>query len=173
MRTTTIPVEGGALHCRLWGEGPLAVLVHGFRFDQRVWEPVARRLEGCRVVAVDLRGFGQSPARPTPVLTMERLAGDLVEVVGALGDPAADLVGFSMGGFALLALLERHPTIARSVAMVGTRSTADSAEERAGRDELARVALAHGLTEFVSAFLPRLTAANPDPLVAARLRAML
>ncbi len=118
------------------GAGPLALFVHGFPLDATMWRPQLAGLAGLRrCVALDLPGFGRSAPPPAGAITMEGLADVVAGVVTALGAEAADLVGFSMGGFALLALWERHPAAVRSLALVGARANADTGEVRARRDE--------------------------------------
>jgi 3-oxoadipate enol-lactonase len=161
------------LHYREWGAGPLTVAVHGLGLDHRLWERLAAQLPDRRFVALDLRGYGPSTGARGAVLSMELLADDVAQAVRALGAGAADLVGFSMGGFVLLALWERAPETVRSLVLLDARANADSAEERAGRDRHVATLLGEGRQRFASAFLPHLTAPDPDVLVAARLRDLL
>src|SRR4029450_3520698 len=58
-----VPGDGITLHARDWGGGGQAVvLLHGLASNARIWDGVAPRLVGAglRVVAVDLRGHGES-----------------------------------------------------------------------------------------------------------------
>lgn len=167
-----IDVGGAALHVREWGSGPLAVLVHGFGSDHRLWGEVAPRLQGRRCVAVDLRGCGSSAPASGCLLSMGEMAEDLQRLVHGLGADSADFAGFSMGGFAVLALWERHPEVIRSLALVSARANADSPEQRAGRDRLIALALQGGRERLCNAFLPLTTAASADGIVKARLRTM-
>ena len=91
--------DGGRVHVVERGEGPATVLVHGVMLGVGVWAPQLRRLPG-RVIAVSLRGHGQSRAG-SEGYGIERLAGDLVEVLAALDVRDAALVGHSMGGMAV------------------------------------------------------------------------
>ena len=84
------------------GTGPPVLLVHGFPLDHTMWSSQIDALaERWRVIAPDLRGFGQSPlgnADPQAGISMERYADDLAELLDALGigEPVV-LAGFSMG----------------------------------------------------------------------------
>ncbi len=54
------------------GAGSAVVLVHGHPFDRTMWAPQLESLgRRFRVVAPDLRGYGESPATPGTV-TMPR-----------------------------------------------------------------------------------------------------
>lgn len=102
------------------------VLVHGWTQDRRTWDRVAALLPPqIRRVRYDLRGHGES-APPAPgTATIDRLADDLAEVVGAFA-PTGRLVlaGHSMGGMTIMALADRHPELVRDrvdgVAFVST-----------------------------------------------------
>jgi pimeloyl-ACP methyl ester carboxylesterase len=66
-----------------WGEfGRPVVLLHGLLLDRTMWWPVAAELTGCTVIAPDLPGHGQSPARDD--YRLERIAGDLAGLVDRL-----------------------------------------------------------------------------------------
>lgn len=86
------------------GSGEPLVLIHGFGSFRGVWSPVLAELEREReVIALDLPGFGDSPAdvdHPTPARLADAVAGFLDE----LGIERAHLAGFSMGGWIVLEL---------------------------------------------------------------------
>jgi 3-oxoadipate enol-lactonase len=109
------------------GRGPALVLVHGFPFDREMWWPQIERFSPShRVIAVDLRGFGQSPHGTDPSLSMRRHAADLAAVLDALDLDEVALLGFSMGGYAALAFAEHYPERLRSLVLAHTRATPDS-----------------------------------------------
>jgi pimeloyl-ACP methyl ester carboxylesterase len=91
------------------GTGPPLVLVHGLGLSWRSWQPVFKALEACHdVVAIDLPGFGESPApsdgtAPTP----SRLADAVESELDRLGLDAPALVGNSLGGWVALELARR------------------------------------------------------------------
>jgi pimeloyl-ACP methyl ester carboxylesterase len=68
-----------------WGSfGRPVVLLHGLLFDRTMWWPVAAELASprCTVVAPDLPGHGQSPARD--VCRPEKLAAEIAQLVDRL-----------------------------------------------------------------------------------------
>ena len=71
------------------GTGPVLVLLHAFPFDRRMWsEELARAQSTCGAsIAVDLRGFGESPLWGEP--TIDELADDVVALLDELGVPMA------------------------------------------------------------------------------------
>ena len=170
---TTIAAAGTTFACRAAGEGPPAVMLHGFGMDSRMWEPVLARVDGRRCVAIDLRGAGATPPDPDGTVSLERHADDVAAMIATLGHARADIVGFSMGAFVLLALLERHPDVVASAVFVGARANADDAATRAGRDTLIRTLLEEGRGAAYRQLLPRLAAADARDHVRAQLRTML
>ncbi len=79
-----------------------ALLLHGFMDAGANWDPVATRLaaEGLRVLAPDLRGFGEAPrAPPGSYYHFPDYVADVAALVEALARPTPLLlVGHSMGG---------------------------------------------------------------------------
>ncbi len=69
------------------GEGKTTlVLLHAFPLSRRQWEREVRtlsRVEEVRVVAPDLRGFGESSIEVGPT-TVEQMAGDVLGLLDAL-----------------------------------------------------------------------------------------
>ncbi len=106
-----IETNGISLHVVVEGEGPAVLLLHGFPDSSRLWRHQAPALvqAGHRVIAPDLRGFGDS-ARPQAVEAygLPLLVGDVIDVLDALGGERATVVGHGWGatlGWALAAFL--------------------------------------------------------------------
>jgi non-heme chloroperoxidase len=107
--------DGALLAVTDAGEGPLVVLAHGYAGSRAVWAPVARRLvaQGHRVVLWDQRGHGESTVG-SEGLTVDRLGDDLRDLLEAIDARGAVLVGHSMGGMTVMALIGRHPAVVAS-----------------------------------------------------------
>jgi pimeloyl-ACP methyl ester carboxylesterase len=121
-----IPVPETQLTVREYGYGPPIVLAHGGTgtgwFD---WEFVIPLLASrYRVVTIDLRGHGGSPA-PGWRLGIVRYGLDIHHVLRTLGIPAALLVGFSAGANSLITLVARHPQVAIGLVLIGASMTSD------------------------------------------------
>lgn len=82
------------------GRGPAVVLLHGFPDSWHLWRHQIEALAaaGFRVIAPDLRGFGQSD-KPTEVheYGMIHLVGDVTGIMDALDVETAVLVGHDWG----------------------------------------------------------------------------
>jgi pimeloyl-ACP methyl ester carboxylesterase len=96
--------DGWRIAADVYGNaGRGVVLVHGGRFTKSSWEPQARELvkAGFRVLAIDMRGFGESKDGPRDRLDDERRPLDVLAAVGYLrgaGATNVSVVGGSMGG---------------------------------------------------------------------------
>lgn len=87
------------------GEGRPLVLLHGIGMASSAWGPVLDRLAAeRRAIALDIPGFGRTPAlpadvEPTPAAIAHSLVQDLVE--RGVDEPF-EVVGNSLGGFVAL-----------------------------------------------------------------------
>jgi len=95
-----IEANGIRLHVAEQGEGPLVVLCHGFPESWYSWrhQLAALSAAGYRVVAPDMRGYGQSD-RPEAIdqYTLLHLVGDMVGLLDALGADQAVIAGHDWG----------------------------------------------------------------------------
>jgi pimeloyl-ACP methyl ester carboxylesterase len=91
------------------GSGEPLVLIHGIGHTWRGWKPMLPLLErDFDVLAVDLPGFGRSPALPPGVAPTPEAFADAVErVMDECGFGQAVLCGSSMGGWISLELARR------------------------------------------------------------------
>lgn len=110
LRHHFVPVsDGGRIHAVERGEGRPIVLVHGITLSVATWAPQLRQLSRRhRVIAVSLRGHGQSSAGDDGY-AFERLADDLLEVLAALDVRGAVVCGHSMGGMITQLLAVHRP----------------------------------------------------------------
>jgi pimeloyl-ACP methyl ester carboxylesterase len=116
-----VTVNGVALNVVIEGEGPDVMLVHGFPDSHEVWRKQIPALvaAGYRVIAPDLRGFGDSDA-PTEVTAyaVPRFVADLVGVLDVLGIAKVRLVAHDWGAVCGWAFAIAHPDrVNRYVAM--------------------------------------------------------
>ncbi|MBZ0160715.1 MAG: alpha/beta hydrolase [bacterium] len=107
-------------HFTVCGEGRPMVLLHGWGTSAESMGAVAKSLEDrFRVYALDLPGFGWTPAAAAPWGTWEYAA--YVEAfMDRVGIPVAGLIGHSFGGRIALALASRWPDRVRSLILVAS-----------------------------------------------------
>jgi 3-oxoadipate enol-lactonase len=169
----SLPPKPVELHVHEHGSGGRpVVLLHGFPFDGRMWEPVLRELAaaGHRAIAPDLRGFGRSPkAEPA---TMQAMAADVAHLIEARGLKGAVVVGFSMGGYVALQLAHRHRELLAGLVLVDTRAEEDTPAAREGRLATIEKVRAQGMRALVEQMMPSLVSPRTrasDPSVLLRL----
>ncbi|WP_067677008.1 alpha/beta fold hydrolase [Nocardia miyunensis] len=159
------------------GSGPALVLVHGFLFDKRMWQPQIDSFTtiGYRVICVDMVGFGGSAVTSSAV-EMAVQSRAVLEVMADRGVGEATLIGYSMGGQVVLDLLGRHPERASAVVFSDTFASVDTPEAGTARLTLADRLEAEGVRDYAEEFLPLVLSersVRERPAVAARAREMM
>lgn len=104
--------NGVRLHYVEAGSGPLVVLLHGFPEFWWSWRHQIPALAdaGFRVVAVDMRGYGQSDAPPSwRDYHLTHLAADVAGLITALGEEKAFVAGHDWGAAVAWAVATLHP----------------------------------------------------------------
>ncbi len=103
-------------------EGETAVLLlHGLGATGESWQPQFPALieAGFRPIAVDARGFGQTP-NPDRRWSQVQVARDMDALLAALDIPSAHAVGISMGGTLALQLALDFPRRVQRLVLVNT-----------------------------------------------------
>jgi epoxide hydrolase 4 len=113
-------VNGIQLHYVEEGQGELVILLHGFPefwFGWRHQIPVFSKKY--RVVAVDMRGYNLSD-KPTGIQNykIEILAKDIADLVKALGEEKAIIVGHDWGGAVAWVVATLYPEVVRKLAVL-------------------------------------------------------
>jgi pimeloyl-ACP methyl ester carboxylesterase len=161
----SIPLTRGPLAYIDRGQGPPVLLVHGFPLDHTMWSAQIEALAAhARVIAPDLRGFGQSPlgkVDPQHGISMEQYADELAEFLDALNiaEPII-LAGFSMGGYIAWQFVRKHGDRVRALIQCDTRAIADTDEGRAGRIKMAENVAEWGSARVAEIMGPKLLSAK-------------
>ncbi len=140
------------------GIGQPILFLHAFPLNRSMWEGEITALlqqERYRLVSLDWRGFGESDVS-TDVSTMELFADDVAALMDTLGMRDAILCGLSMGGYAAFAFLRKYPQRIKGLILADTRPGADTAEARANRENVARLAETQGPEAVANLQLPKL-----------------
>lgn len=98
-----VPIGQNTFHVYIKGtEGPLLVLLHGGGYSGLTWAELTKSIMVmvlCRVMAIDLRGHGDTHTTDDQDLSAETLALDVAAIIDAIAhDAPIILVGHSMGG---------------------------------------------------------------------------
>jgi pimeloyl-ACP methyl ester carboxylesterase len=153
------------------GAGAPIVLLHPFPFARGIWAGVADVLATRhRVIAVDARGFGQTPLGASGYAIAD-LADDVIGLLDHLGVDRAAVLGMSMGGYTALACAIRHPTRVAALVLADTRAAADPPAMRAARDGAIARIRATGSGPYLDGSMARLLSPSAPAALAAFLRA--
>jgi pimeloyl-ACP methyl ester carboxylesterase len=155
------------------GSGDCVVLVHGHPFDRGLWAPqVASLRRDFRVLAPDLRGFGQSPVTPRHV-SMREHAADIVRLLDGLGIERAAIVGLSMGGLVTMELAGSSPERCWAIGLVATTAEPVTPREQVTRRERADAVERDGMQVLVDYMHTGLYGPGCLPATRARVDAMM
>jgi pimeloyl-ACP methyl ester carboxylesterase len=155
------------------GHGACVVLIHGHPFDRTLWAPqLAAWRDSFRVIAPDLRGFGQSPGTPHSV-TMREYAADVEELLDELGISRAAVVGLSMGGLVTMELAIARPERYWAIGLIATTAEPVTPSERAIRRERADAVERDGMSVLVDYMRTGLYSPDCPPAIRARVNAMM
>ncbi|HCV79026.1 alpha/beta fold hydrolase [Pseudomonas oryzihabitans] len=105
-------VDGVELNCRIGGQGPALLLLHGHPQTLVMWHKVAPRLaERFTLVAADLRGYGDSakPEAGAETYSKRTLARDNVELMRLLGHERFAVLAHDRGARVAHRLALDHP----------------------------------------------------------------
>ncbi|HSP96728.1 MAG TPA: alpha/beta fold hydrolase, partial [Candidatus Dormibacteraeota bacterium] len=103
------------LYQRSWGSGAPVIALHPLGLESSGFAALGRVLarRGLQTIAVDLPGFGRSPA-PARALTPEVLAEPVIALARRLPEPPV-VLGLSLGGRVALEMALRAPEAVRGV----------------------------------------------------------
>ncbi len=159
------------------GEGAPLLLVHGHPFDRSMWAPQIAAFAGPsrRVIAPDLRGYGESSVVPG-VTPLSVFAADLAALLDHLGIDGAVVGGLSMGGQIALEFLRLFPDRVRGLLLADTFPAAETEAGKAARNAMADRLLREGMAGYADEVLTKMVApANVAalPEVAGHVRRMM
>lgn len=107
-----LDIDGVELNCRVGGQGPALLLLHGHPQTHVMWHKVAPRLaERFTLVVADLRGYGDSakPDAGTEAYSKRTLARDNVELMRLLGHQRFAVLAHDRGARVAHRLALDHP----------------------------------------------------------------
>lgn len=166
--------DGLRLHYLEWGVAgaPLVLLVHGSSAHAHWWDLLAAALaQDFHLVAVDLRGHGDSAHAEPPNYTLESYASDVAALVRHLGAPSVRIVGHSLGALVAAVFAARSPVPVAALVLVDVRLGGKRRGERPFLDRLRQFPhpVYASREEAVRRFrlLPSGTAAAPETLARA------
>ncbi len=158
------------------GSGPVVVLIHGFPLDHRMWAAQIPVLEKfCRVIAVDLPGYGRS-ALPHEPLSISGYSEAIAAIIAAEKIEKVTLVGLSMGGYVCWEFAAQFPEHVSRLIACNTRAAGDTLATAKARRLSAQYVRDKGTAALLADMLTRLIAPqtiDESPLVVANIQAIM
>jgi pimeloyl-ACP methyl ester carboxylesterase len=112
----SLVTRGGEIAYTEFGDGPVALFVHGVAMNGVLWRHVIEQLSGTsRCIAIDLPAHGGTPARDD--LSVGAMAEVIEDLCDGLGLGQVDLVANDTGGAVAQIFAARHPGRLRSFAL--------------------------------------------------------
>ncbi|XP_070405737.1 bifunctional epoxide hydrolase 2 isoform X2 [Nothobranchius furzeri] len=114
---------GVRIHYVEMGSGPPVLLCHGFPESWYSWryQIPALAAAGFRVLALDMKGYGESTAPPDiEEYSQEQICKDLITFLDKMAIPQVTLVGHDWGGMVVWNLARYFPERIRAVASLNT-----------------------------------------------------
>ncbi|MEL6922563.1 MAG: alpha/beta hydrolase [Bacteroidota bacterium] len=137
------------------GKGVPLVFIHGFCEDSRVWDEfIERFVDWCKIIRIDLPGFGQSEVQPGA--SIADMAEGVNTVLEYLKIDQFFLIGHSMGGYVSLAYAEQYASNLMGLCLFHSQPYADSAEKKQGRQKGIDFIRRIGHTLYVKQLIPAL-----------------
>jgi pimeloyl-ACP methyl ester carboxylesterase len=111
-------VSGVKIHYLTAGEGSPVLLLHGFAQTSHMWLPlIAKLATNHRVIAPDLRGFGDS-AKPATGYDKKTLAQDIHGLMRSLGIQKLGIAGHDIGLMVAYAYAAQYPGEVERIALM-------------------------------------------------------
>lgn len=162
-----LAANGIEVNYELCGSGKCLVLIHGFSDNLNMWfRQMPEFSKRCRVLAYDVRGFGQTEVTKEPY-SMGLFADDLYELLRALDIESACVLGYSMGGRIGLEFALKHPEMTDVLILansgVGASPSHDMEERRNMMAEILKQGDINVISEIMAAasFSPDFGEKNP------------
>ncbi|MES2591240.1 MAG: alpha/beta hydrolase [Bacteroidota bacterium] len=149
-----ITVDGNTICYDDFGSGTTPIIfIHGFPFNKSTWQPQMEALkENHRVIAYDIRGFGNSSATDEN-FSINLFADDLIKFMDALQIQKSIVCGLSMGGYIALNAVNRYAKRFEALILCDTQCIADSEMVKDNRYKTIKEIEENGLNQFATNFI--------------------
>ncbi len=177
MTPPVLVADAPLAHLR-WGDaGPLVVLLHGIGGGREGWASTGAALAaaGFRALAVDQPGYGLSP--PVVPFDLAGMAAAVERLISWAGEPAAIVVGHSMGGMVAQELAACAPQRVRALVLAGTSPAFGPSDGDWQRGFLAArcapLDAGRGMAGLADDLVPTMVAPGADPARVAAAKALM
>jgi len=150
-----ISIDGKKLSYSVYGNGKPVVLLHGFGEDATVWDQQVDFLKDrFYLIVPELPGMGNSAI--TDDMSMEGMAETIKQLLDAEGLNRVDMIGHSMGGYTMLAFVEKYPGRLSGFGLFHSTAYADNEEKKEARRKGIAFIEQYGAAAFLETATPNL-----------------
>ncbi|MFK5856958.1 MAG: alpha/beta hydrolase [Bacteroidota bacterium] len=150
-----ISFKGAKIAYTVNGTGKAVVLLHGFLEDRTMWNELVNKLSAsCKVIAIDLPGFGDS-GMISEKHSMKTMAEAVNAVINNEGILRCTMIGHSMGGYVTLAYADLFIDKLNSIVLFHSQAAADDEETKLVRNRTIKI-VESSHASFISSFIPSL-----------------
>jgi len=164
-----IHIDGVRLHYRDAGRGDPVLLIHGYTGSIDLWAvtdsgtiSLADSLSrDHRVIALDLRGYGQSTKLGDVAQYGHKMTDDVARLIERLKLGRTHLIGHSLGALLAVNVAERYPDRVASLSLLAGMFFRDSATFATWSNRWAsELEATHGMTKFLQWVFPGMDSAT-------------
>ena len=141
------------------GGGDTLLFVHGHPFNRSMWRPQMEHFSasGWRVIAPDLRGYGDSAVVPGKT-TLDQFARDICALLDRLELDEIVIAGLSMGGQIVMECQRLFPSRLRALVLADTSPYAETEAGKRQRNKAADRLLRQGMAPYADEVLTKMVA---------------
>ncbi len=155
------------LHYQQQGAGETLVLLPGFCENLSIWDAIVPTLgKSCRVITIDLPGFGESSHLAAPT-SINQAASHIHQFLRSLNIDQYIIAGHSLGGYISLELIKLYPDAISGIGLIHSTAFADDKEKTQTRKKIIDFVNKRGVEAFITPFVPQLFVDKKSPNIAA------
>lgn len=148
--------ENNILDYEVVGEGTPVLLLHGFLESRLMWQNIVPKLEGYKIILVDLPGHGKSKGFPKDSWQLSDFAHAVATVLEKERVTSVQIVGHSLGGYVALEWLALQTEITcNQLILLNSHPWEDSPSKKKERTRVATI-VAKNKNLFLSVAIPNL-----------------
>lgn len=142
---------------RKMGNGPVAILLHGFPESGTLWRNIWDKLaQSYTLIIPDLPGAGKSTINGN--VSLAQMADAIKAIADAEQVSSAVVIGHSMGGYVAFAFAAAYPAMVKGLTLVHSGPMADDDEKKKTRQKVIDFVQKGNKKEFLETMVPGLFA---------------